>query len=238
MTARIHRFDFGNLRDFRGPLVVEALRHTEAEEELTAPPPPVFSESDLEEARMAGKKQGYNEGFVAGQTDALKQVDHKVTETNELIAQFGDMLDDLRALYLRQLTEESKQLSALTLAIARKVAAEALDARSEACISAMVERCLPVIFSKPKIAIDVTPEDLEPVLNRIEDQLRSRGVEAEIEFRANPALSRSDIRLDWGTGQMIRDTEALWRDISEIMERTSLEFKPQETTLSPSEPQE
>lgn len=227
-NTRIHRFDFGTLRDFRGPIAVKAAATIEVEAPAP-PPPPTFSESDLEAARLAGKKEGYAEGFAAGKQDAAREADTKTLNADSAILQLVDMMIDASHRYKALLQNESSYLGQLTLSVARKVAAEAIDARGEQVIMAVIERCLPVIFSKPRLIIEVNPEVFERTLERVESFLRESSFEGEIQFKANPEMGMSDVRLDWGSGQVNHSAATLWEEIDTLIARVPLEITFAET---------
>lgn len=229
-TPRIQRFDFNSLRDFRGPIVMQTVVDNAATEAPPPPPPPpTFTAEDIETARLAGRKQGYGEGFIAGQTEALRQAEAKAEQASTALTQLGEMLADLSARYQQLLQEESTALGQLVVAIARKVAGEALDARGEQTMLAIVERTLPVMFSKPRLIVELHPEMFDAVIDRVEHQLRACGFEGEVQFKGNPEFSPSDITLDWGTGQLQRNTTTLWQEVEALMERVPLEITFHET---------
>lgn len=223
MSIKLQRFDFGSLRDFRGPIVQQVAADIAVVEEAP-PPPPVFSEEDLASARMAAKKQGYTEGFEAGQQQAKKEADGKTQAANETVDRLSKTIGTMVADYQQLLTRESAELSELVLMIAKKVAGEALDQRGVETINALVERCMPVVFSKPKLSIDLHPDALEGALARIEPLLREQGYEGNVQFRANPSLELHDVVVDWGSGQAARSTAAVWQEIEALLERVPLEL--------------
>lgn len=227
-TPRIQRFDFNSLRDFRGPIVMKAATETE-QAPPPPPPPPVFNEQDLESARMAGKKAGFSEGFNAGRLEAKQEADARLEEANLAIAKLSEMVSGLQQAYRQMIAHETTHLPMLVTSVARKVAGEAMDARGEEIIHAIVERALPIIFSKPKLTIDLHPDVLETAMNRIEGQLRTQGFEGELQFRSNYDLGTSDIRLDWGSGQIHRSAAELWQEIEALMQRVPLEITFAET---------
>jgi flagellar biosynthesis/type III secretory pathway protein FliH len=231
MTApRIQRFDFGSLRDFRGPIVMKAMEDVVTEALPVEPPPaPHFNQEELDAARISGRKEGYQEGFLAGQQDAARATEQRLEDANRVIASLSGMLDDLGQRYEALLTEESKHLSSLISRISRKIAAEALDANGIAVITSIIERCLPVIFSKPRVSIELHPEMLESASTRIESQLQQSGYEGEIQFRSNHGMQPTDIVIDWGSGQLQRSTNALWEEIDALIERIPLEITFAET---------
>ena len=229
MTTRIHRFDFNSLRDFRGPIVVNTTSEIEQQEAYVPPPPPVYSQQDIDSARLAGKSEGYNEGFNAGLLEAKKQSDAMAEQANQIIHGLADALIAAQRDYQHILTQEAAHVHTLTLSVARKVAAEALDARGEAIIAAIIERTIPVIFSKPRLIIDLHPDMFERTVDRIESQMRAHGFEGEVQFRGNEALGMSDISLNWGSGEMQRSTQVLWQEIEALIERIPLELTFAET---------
>ena len=230
MNTRIQRFDFGGLRDFRGPIVAKAISNQDAIDITPPPPPPpVFTEQDIEAARTAGRKQGFNEGFSAGALETKKQADAIAEQANECITQLGVMVEAARTQYQQILQEESAYLSKFVLSVARKVAGEAINERGEREVTAIVEQCLPVIFSKPRLNIELNPKLFERALEHIETTLRAQGFEGEVIFRANEALGLSDIVLDWGSGEVRRSAQQLWSEIETLIERIPLELTFAET---------
>lgn len=229
MERRIHRFDFGNLRDFRGPIVMQTVRDVVEEAPPPPPPPPTFSEQDLESARLAGRKQGYTEGFNAGKTEAQREFDRATDAGNAIISQLGGMVSGLQSRYRQILVAESANLSDLTLSIAKKVAGDALDSRGAEAIAAIIERCMPVILSKPKLIIELHPDHFEQLLTRIETQLQTEGFEGEVQFKSNPNLGPGDVHLDWHSGNVHRSAEALWEEINTLIQRVPLEMTFAET---------
>ena len=228
--TRIHRFDFGGLRDFRGPIIMKSANEAEQLEAVPiVPAAPVFSEQDIENAQAAGRKQGYGEGFAAGQLEAQRAVDAKIEEANNVILALGEKINSLGDAYRNMIASESTNLTQLVTAIARKVAGEAIDARGVDTIAAIVDRALPVMFNKPRVTIELSPEVIDFASARLESQLRAQGFEGEMVFRGNPNLGMSDVNLDWGSGQANRSARDLWNEIEALIERVPLEMTFEET---------
>lgn len=221
-TTRIHRFDFNTLRDFRGPIVMKASNEPLVVDLPPPPPPPVFHEADLEAARLEGKKQGYADGFLAGQKEAHQQADASLRHAHEVIGQLAETVKTMQGRYLDLLSNESEQLSHLVLSIAQKVVGSQLQTSDVAAIQQVVTQCLPVIFSKPKLVVELNPDMFEFTIDYIEEQLRHAGFEGEIQFKGNPALGTSDVILDWGNGHMQRSAAALWAEVEALIARMPL----------------
>lgn len=237
MSIRLQRFDFGSLRDFRGPMVVEVTEELLVEEELPPPPPPpTFSEEELELAKQTAQKLGYAEGFEAGLARAAEQADVKRQAVDATVTRLGHLLGDLQHRYQHLLESEASELSQLVLMIARKIAGEAIKASAEEAIGTLVRQCLPVIFSKPKLAIEMHPEGFETIMDYLEKQLQASGYEGEIQFRANPNLGTNDVVLDWGSGQAARNVAAMWQEIEGLLAAMPVAVTLPETTETQSTP--
>lgn len=229
MNTRLQRFDFGAMRDFRGPIPIHV---TPADIEVALappPPPPSFNEAELEAVRHSAKAQGYQEGLIAGQSQARRDADQGQQNANETIQQFATKLEGLEQQYHDLLARQSAELSELVLVIAKKVAGEALETRSIETIAALVTGCLPVIFSRPRVIVELHPDSMTAAVDRIESLLLARGFEGDIQFRANASLGLHDTQLDWGLGQASRSTAALWQEIETLLTRIPLELTFQQT---------
>lgn len=216
---RIHRFDFNALRDFRGPIVVNTTQAEEMEAIHVEPPPPVFTLADLDAARLAGKKEGYNEGFTAGELEAKNQSDSKAERANEVISSIAQAVRAAHEDYRHILTREATHINEMAIRIAKKVAGDALDTRGEHAITAIVEQCLPVIFSKSRLTVELHPDMFERIVDRIETQIRTHGFEGEIQFRANDTIGLSDVTLNWGSGEVSRSVASLWQELESLIAR-------------------
>ena len=220
MNKPLHRFDFGTLRDFRGPLsFVPEMPSMAADEPQAPPPPPTYDDEQLQQARIDAKKAGYQEGFAAGLSQAAAETESRQIAADEAMRNIAAQVQSLSDSYMAILEEQSKQLPELAFAIARKVAKEALDARGTEVIAAMVGRCLPVLYQRPRLTIELNPDTLPAAEPRLRELLRNQAFEGELQFRANPSLAVADARIDWGNGAAERNTAALWKQIEELIGR-------------------
>jgi flagellar assembly protein FliH len=219
----LQRLDFQHLRDFRQPIAVNTRAlEPAAETPPPPPPPPTFGEAELEQAKQAAKKLGYAEGFEAGLKQASTESEAREKDIAAALTRLREQSEQLYATYDKLIAEQSAELSEMVLAIARKVAGEALDARGMDTIVALVGRCLPVMFAKPKIVIELNPESIEAGRDRIVSHLEQHGFEGEIQFRANEHMARHDARIEWGNGQATRSTEIIWAEIEALLHQMPL----------------
>ena len=218
MTIKLQRYDFGSLRDFRGPVAyIEPM--AEQAEAPPPPPPPVYDEADLELARVDAKKIGYQEGFLAGAADTKSLADAQTHQCQQIILALTDQLADLDARYAETLSLYSLEVTQLAYTIAQKVAGAALDSNSAEVVAALVQNCLPVILSKPRVVIELHPDVIAAHEAPLRQHLASERYEGEIIFRGNPAIAPHNARIDWVQGHAERNTAALWREIESLLQK-------------------
>lgn len=187
-----------------------------------APPPaPTYSDEDLKRAEQEGYRKGFLEGTKEGQMQAQSEqadIHRQLTGVVETLAEkLRGMIDTHNALLDEQRSETPK----LALAIARKVAGEALDENPLPAVQAVALETLSRLIGEPRIVITVH----ESLAATLEEQLVARFAEnkdpGEITIRPDPDMDSSDCRIDWLSGSAERDTEKLWRDIEEIIQAMS-----------------
>lgn len=221
-TPRLQRFGFQHLRDFSAPITVNATIIEAAPKEEVAPPPPVFTEADLTHARDAAKKLGYAEGFEAGMQQAQSDATAISRDLAHTLGRIGDQLAALNATYQQLVAEQSAELSELVLMIARKVAGEALDARGVDTIRALVEGCVPLVLSKPRVTLEMSPLMLDRAQGILTEHFTQAGFEGDLQFRTSDSMDESDIRIEWANGKASRSTASLWQEIEALLQQHSL----------------
>lgn len=219
---KLHRFDNQFLRDFRSPIAVNTKAIVEQESIVVAPPPAVFGDADMEHAREAAKKIGYAEGFEAGIAQANTEAVGTARDLAHHMARIEEHVARLMAQYHALVTEQSTEVSQLVLMIARKVAGDALDAHADRAVAELVNRCLPIVYGKPRVIIDLEPTMLAAVQDALRTQLEKSGFEGDVEFRAAEGMEPSDVRIDWGNGAATRTTATIWQEIEALLQQVPL----------------
>lgn len=226
MSKQLQRYDFGTLRDFRGPIQISTKVLEEiAVEAPPPPPPPTFSEDQLQMARIDAKKLGYNEGFMAGMAQAETERDTHTHNAQTALAAMVDQVDQVLSTYHNVLKQQSLQLSELALVVAKKVAGEALKKNSVDVIAALVVSSLPMLLPRPRVTIELHPDTLAAGEMFLMTYMAQKDYDGALMFRANPALGTADARIDWGTGLIERSSEALWNDVEQLLARIPLELE-------------
>ena len=220
--GKLQRFDSQFLRDFRSPITVNTKAIAEPVEAVAPPPPPVFREADMEQAREAGKKMGYAEGFESGIAQANTEAHAAARDLAHHMGRIEEHVARLVSQYNALVAQQSAELSELVLMIARKVAGDALDTNAAQAVSGLVERCLPILYRKPRVSIELAPEMADAAGEKLRSQLVRSGFEGEVEFRAIEGMEPSDVRIDWGNGAAQRNTAAIWTEIEALLQQVPL----------------
>lgn len=219
---KLQRFDNQFLRDFRSPITVNPKAIAETVEAPPPPPPPVFREADMEHARDAAKKIGYAEGFEAGIAQANTEAHASTRDLAHHMSRIEEHVARLISQYNELITQQSGELSELVLMIARKVAGDALDTNAHLAVSELVGRCLPIVYGKPRVVIELAPAMLGAVEGALRAQFERSGFEGGVEFRAVEGMDPADVRVDWGTGAAQRNTGAIWQEIEALLQQVPL----------------
>jgi len=179
----------------------------------TAPAVPEnrFTEEELQNAR----KEGHEEGFMAGKQEGLRAVDHAQAQQQASLTQLMQSIhqEALRAAELHQEWPQHTQqeLASLTLEAAKKVAGSALAESPTAQIEAMISECTQHLFSQTGITLTLHPEAAIMV--------REKPEFANFTLVENTTLSVTDCQIDWPYGHASHDNSVIWQEIHAILER-------------------
>ena len=185
----------------------EVIEEEEPEEIL-----PTFSEEELRAARdeafIKGKEQGINE-TTAGKEQSLLEAMEKIDN------QFNNLFQS------QEETAASNLNSAILVAttISRKMFPALNERGALAEVEHMVVKTMKSMLEEPKVNIYIHP-DLEPLLNKHIGSLSKKvNYRAEIQIVANENMPLGDCRVEWESGGAERNTESMWQEIDEIIER-------------------
>ncbi len=180
-----------------------------AEEE---PIVPTFSEEDIEIARQQSFDAGKQEGLAATTETLAKQmnvtlalIDQKLTEA------FGAQ------------DAANEELARSALSVAKGICGKMLPTMAEKNAFDEVERVITEVFSKlvdhPSATISVHTSLLEAIEQRVKELSESKGYQGKIIFRADDTMAPDDCKVEWYNGGSERDSQAIWQEISTIIDR-------------------
>lgn len=223
--SRIHRFDSIYLKDFYAKEVAPQVTIESKEVELP-PPPPVFSEEDLSDARnlshQAGFQQGYAEGLAKGQGEFME----REQATIEALALIASRFESLQAEHENALLREQQETTKLALSIARKLVGMHLEQHASDHVAALVERCLPSIMQKPAITLYMHPDLAASVSGQLTPMIEAKGFQGQITIVADAHLGPYDVKIAWDYGHIEHSLTRAWSDIQALVQQFSFHPTP------------
>jgi flagellar assembly protein FliH len=187
------------------------------------PPPPTFSEQEMEQAKQAA----YQEGRSAGQLEAEAKINKAAEESAAAMQALLDVIANRITLASEEHTQFLKNqqdiILKVTLAIARKIAGEALKNDPYASVESLLKECMGLIAGSERIVLTVTPQksdDLRRCIGVLKTLLHDFGGEIIIEQDAS--FADNDCRVEWKNGQASHSEEAVWTEIESLLKKTTL----------------
>ncbi len=207
-AAQIARFDFFTLQDFAAPLKEEVPEADVTEQakpkEVAPPPPPSFSEAELD----AAKKKAYAEGMDAGraqakeeaQRDGIENTKFLATSVRELTAQ----MDQVQRHMDTQWKEQHDGLITIAHHIAQMVAGQAIEDKEMRLIEETLSNALPQLMTQPHLAVTVRKEAKERTEKLMQDATAQSGYKGTFTVSSDDALQAGDIKINWSQGNAER----------------------------------
>lgn len=217
---RITRFEFNQLHDFRPKpdhFSFEELVSDLSAQAIEQPVEASFSEAQLEDARAAAKKQGYNEGFEAGSAIANQEMLQRERDLKLALDTLATQLQETQRGYDEVIAVQSHDIHQFVIAIARKVAGEALIHRPDLAVQEIIAQCLPIIVQKPRLTLEANSSLVGLLTEQLKPMLERAGFDGDVQFRTNDRMEPSDTRLEWSGGHAERNISALWKEIEEML---------------------
>ena len=209
---RITPFQFDSLLPEESPSSKKAhdAQEVEVESVVKEPEVPSFSEEELEKAKAAA----YEEGFMAGKKEGLREQD-KTQQDNamKLQAAVDTILPQLTAIeqnYVKSQAQNKTMMADLITGCATKLAGSALEHAPLSPVSDLVEDCLQTLFDAPTIDAKVHPDIVEGLQSRFPTQLN---------VIADESLAAGDCHLAWQHGTAIRSQKDIKNELQEIIAR-------------------
>ncbi len=192
-----------NLNDFDDAYV-------DPNEELE-PPPPVFSEEELE----AAKKESYTLGKQAGAEEARASREQAIAEVIEVISRDTSIL--FEAELGREKTYELESVK-LSLAIFKKIFPHYTQAHGLNELKEAISSVLQKQSGIADITISVHPDAVSGVKEHIKAIPVANEKSAGFKVQANEDLSVGDCKLSWSDGGAVRNSDTISGEITRLME--------------------
>jgi len=183
------------------------------EPEFVEPPPPVFSEEELETARKDSYAQGKKDGLEEARVSREKFV-------SELIQKIQR---EFKTLFAAE-SERAALFETESVYLARAVFSRLFPLLNEknglAEVEAVIVNALENGRNIPEIIVEVNPDYVESVQQHIAKTAESLSAAGTCRIAANPALKAGDCHLVWQDGGAERSADAIADQIAQIFEQT------------------
>jgi hypothetical protein len=180
------------------------------EEELVAEPEfveelaPTYSEADLANARREGVQTGRDEA-IADMANSLNALNDKVTQLFEV--------------YTKDSEEHSRNAIAVSAVIMRKMFPSLNAEHSLGEIENIITEAMQRTSGAPSLLIKVSTEIFEDIEAKVNEMAALRGRTGKITVMADIDIAPGDLHVEWDGGGILRDTQLMWKQIDEIIER-------------------
>ena len=216
--AALQKFMFDRTFDRPAPAVAPILDAANASEaaaeiaEAAAPPPPTYSEEDLQTARAEALAQGREEGHK----EAAESIEREVRDA------LNTAENALRELMWSQSaieTQATEDAIRVALAAIRRLFPALAEHAPLAEIERMVRETMTMIQGEAALNIYINDRLREPFAARLQEVIAAAGFQERVVLHGAAALGPSDCRIEWTAGGVARDTAAILKAIEETAAR-------------------
>ena len=180
-----------------------------------APPPPMFTEAEMQGACDVARRKGEETGIARGRNEAVAAFDKQVAATLSAIAQ-------QTAAIAKGIAAEAQAAGRsvdLALAIVRKLHPALVERQGLAEIEAVLAQCLESLKQEPRLVAYVNSARLDALQERLAQLSASNGFEGRIVLIGDDGMGESDCRVEWADGGVEREAGRIWRAIEEALAR-------------------
>ena len=182
---------------------------------VAEPPPPMFTEDEINLAREAA----FEEGRRQGRDEAARADEARVSQA--LVAIAG-ALGDLTRRQEDANAEAARDAARVAYAAVRKVLPAACRVYAFEEVANVVEEVIGHVLDEPRIIVRVGPGMVELLRPRLEIVADGHGFEGRVVVQEDPRLTDGNCRVEWADGGAERDHARLLAEIDAAVERALL----------------
>ena len=180
-----------------------------------APPPPMFTEAEMQGACDIARRKGEETGMTRGRNEAVAAFDKQVAATLSTIAQ-------QTAAIAKSIAAEAQAAGKsvdLALAIVRKLHPALVERQGLAEIESVLGQCLESLKQEPRLVAYVHSVKLDALQERLTQLSAASGFEGRVVLIGDDAMGESDCRVEWADGGVEREAGRIWRAVEEALAR-------------------
>jgi len=162
----------------------------------------------LEDARTAGRAEGFAEGESSAMANSARQLAAAANGLADRVAALAASLEDAKRATLAEAVE-------LAGGIARKLASALVEREPAAEIEMLIAECLTSLDGVPHLVIRCNPNLAEAVRETATSRMATSGFTGRLVVMGDPDQALGDGRIEWVDGGVVRDMSAISAEIDD-----------------------
>lgn len=160
----------------------------------------------LDDARTAGRAEGFAEGERSAMASAARQLATAANGLADRVAALAASLEDAKRATLTEAVE-------LAAEIARKLARALVEREPAAEIEMLIAECLASLDGVPHLVIRCNPGLADAVREIATSRVATSGFTGRLVVMGDPDQALGDGRIEWVDGGIVRDMSAISDEI-------------------------
>ena len=169
-----------------------------------------WTEKEVEAIRAEAYLAGEQAARASEEAEVSRQIAAGSAQVAERLSALLDNLGTERA----ALREDAAEIA---LAIARKLMPALMETAPTREIEAILEQSFALLRNEPRVVVYSTQDAIPLLEPRIKEMVKDSGFEGQLALRTDEAIAPGDVRIEWASGAITRDTPALQASIEQIV---------------------
>ena len=177
---------------------------------------PTYSEEEMNAAKTAAQKLGYEEGYRA----KTEEIDNQTTGLLvELDKHIGDLLSQKEQLQ----KELERDFMELNLAVIKKLLPHISQEHAEEILTQFLNENFANFKTEAKLSFYFNPDIIGKMQAQIANLARINDFEGKIALHKDASLGVSDCRVEWENGGVQSGSDKLLEKVNNLLEETAAE---------------
>ena len=177
---------------------------------------PTYSEEEMNAAKTAAQKLGYEEGYRA----KTEEIDN---QTTGLLVELDKHIGDLLAQKEQLQKELERDFMELNLAVIKKLLPHISQEHAEEILTQFLNENFANFKSEAKLSFYFNPDIIGKMQAQIANLARINDFEGKIALHKDASLGVSDCRVEWENGGVQSGSDKLLEKVNNLLEETAAE---------------
>lgn len=151
----------------------------------------------LEERLRKTEESAFQKGLASGKAEASEAIAKELVAVMDRVA---DQVNTLFGQHVQLQDRMERDATQLALAMARKLAATALEAHPHAEIETLITECMEACREQPRIVVRLSQKQCEPLAEKIEELKQRNGFTGEVIVIGDDEIRDGDCLVEWPDG--------------------------------------